>query len=237
MDFLDLHGENSVLSTDRNGCYYLAALIWIKPPGVAAGSGGGNNWTSVVDLTFASASPREPGHQESTNMTRSRQRADADREGDAMPVLDLQRYFPYRLARLAELVSLAVAEVYAVRFELTRPEWRLLAVLGTREEIATREVLRQTTLDKMQVSRAMQRLEARGIVRRFRDPDDGRERIARLTPTGRALYNRVVPLALAREEALLSGLTPQEAAVLDTALDKLAAASADLAAAAARAEA
>ncbi|MEW6638862.1 MAG: MarR family transcriptional regulator [Pseudomonadota bacterium] len=154
-----------------------------------------------------------------------------------MPVLDLQRYFPYRLARLAELVSLAVAEVYAVRFELTRPEWRLLAVLGTREEIATREVLRQTTLDKMQVSRAMQRLEARGIVRRFRDPDDGRERIARLTPTGRALYNRVVPLALAREEALLSGLTPQEAAVLDTALDKLAAASADLAAAAARAEA
>ena len=168
-------------------------------------------------------------------MARGRQRQDGMEDG--APALDLQRYFPYRLARVAELVSLAVAEVYAERFALTRPEWRLLAVLGAREEIATREVLRQTTLDKMQVSRAMQRLEARGIVRRFRDPDDGRERIARLTAPGRALYNRVVPLALAREEALLGALTPQEAAVLDKALDKLAAASAGLAETAARTEA
>lgn len=168
-------------------------------------------------------------------MARGRQRL--DEAGGAAPTLDLQGYFPYRLARVAELVSLAVAEVYAERFALTRPEWRLLAVLGTREEIATREVLRQTTLDKMQVSRAMQRLEGRGIVRRFRDPDDGRERIARLTAAGRTLYNRVVPLALAREEALLAALTPQEAAVLDKVIDKLAAASADLAAVAARTEA
>lgn len=140
---------------------------------------------------------------------------------DEGTVLDLQRYFPYRLARLAEQVSLAVAEVYSERFALTRQEWRVLALLGARSEIATKEVGRLTTLDKMQVSRAMQGLEARGIVTRKSDPDDRRELIASLTSTGRALYRKIVPFALERETKLLSVLTPEEVAVLDRAMRKL----------------
>jgi len=140
--------------------------------------------------------------------------------------LDLQRYFPYRLARLAEQVSLAVAEVYAARFALSRQEWRILAVLGGRSELATKEIGRLTTLDKMHVSRAMQALEQRGIVRRSRDPEDGRERIVTLTSAGRALYRRIVPYALEREAALLAALTPEEIATMDAVIDKLAAAAA-----------
>ena len=138
--------------------------------------------------------------------------------------LDLQRYFPYRLARLAEQVSLAVAEVYATRFALSRQEWRILAVLGARPELPTKEIGRLTTLDKMHVSRAMQTLEERGIVRRSRDPDDGRERIVALTPSGRALYRKIVPYALEREAALLAALTAEEVAAMDVVIDKLAAA-------------
>jgi DNA-binding MarR family transcriptional regulator len=148
--------------------------------------------------------------------------APADGEGAA---LDLQHYFPYRLARLAEQVSLSVAEVYAVRFSLSRQEWRILAVLGARSELATKEIGRLTTLDKMNVSRAMQSLEARGIVRRSRDPDDGRERIVALTAAGRALYRRIVPLALERETTLLGVLTPQEIETLDRVMRKLSTAS------------
>ena len=137
--------------------------------------------------------------------------------------LDLQRYFPYRLARLAEQVSLAVAEVYASRFALSRQEWRILAVLGARPELPTKEIGRLTTLDKMHVSRAMQALEARGIVKRSRDPDDGRERIVALTASGRALYRKIVPYALERETCLLTVLTPEEIATMDAVIDKLAA--------------
>ncbi|MBI5260983.1 MAG: winged helix-turn-helix transcriptional regulator [Bradyrhizobium sp.] len=135
--------------------------------------------------------------------------------------LELQNYFPYRLARLAEQVSLAVAEVYATRFSLTRQEWRILAALGGRSDVPTKEIGRLTTLDKMNVSRAMQSLEARGIVSRTRDPNDGRERIVSLTPSGRSLYRRIVPYALEREATLLSVLTPQEVATLDNAIYKL----------------
>ncbi|MDU6750201.1 MAG: MarR family transcriptional regulator, partial [Bradyrhizobium sp.] len=104
--------------------------------------------------------------------------------------LKLQEYFPYRLARLAEQVSLAVAEVYADRFALSRQEWRILAALGEQPRLPTKQIGRLTTLDKMNVSRAMQSLEARGIVSRSRDPEDGRERIVTLTAAGRGLYRR-----------------------------------------------
>ena len=138
--------------------------------------------------------------------------------------LDLQRYFPYRLARLAEQVSLAVAEVYSERFALTRQEWRVLAILGVRPEIATKEIGPLTTLDKMQVSRAVQGLQSRGIASRKHHPDDRRELIVALTPAGHSLYRKIVPYALARETELLSALTAEEAKVLDRVMHKLSAA-------------
>jgi len=150
-----------------------------------------------------------------------RSREARNRAEESGAELDLQQYFPYRLARLAEQVSLAVAEVYSERFSLTRQEWRVLAALGGRAEIATKEIGPLTTLDKMQVSRAMQGLEARGIVSRKLDPDDRRERIVSLTPAGRTLYRRIVPYALEREAKLLAVLTPEEIAVLDRAMRKL----------------
>ena len=135
--------------------------------------------------------------------------------------LDLQHYFPYRLARLAEQVSLAVAAVYSERFALTRQEWRVLAILGARPEIATKEIGPLTTLDKMQVSRAVQGLEARGIASRKHHPDDRRELIVSLTSAGRALYRKIVPFALARETELLGVLTAEEAKLLDRVMHKL----------------
>ncbi|UWU94886.1 MarR family winged helix-turn-helix transcriptional regulator [Bradyrhizobium sp. CB1015] len=138
--------------------------------------------------------------------------------------LDLQQYFPYRLARLAEQVSLAVAEVYSERFAMTRQEWRVLAILGARAAIATKEIGPLTTLDKMQVSRAVQGLQSHGIASRKQHPDDRRELIVSLTPAGRALYRKIVPLALAREAELLGVLTAEEAKVLDRAMHKLSAA-------------
>ena len=154
-------------------------------------------------------------------MTQHAQQEPREKSVPAGAELDLPRYFPYRLARLAEQVSLAVAAVYAKRFSLSRHEWRILAVLGTREVLPTKEIGRLTTLDKMNVSRAVRSLEARGVVTRICDPKDKRERIVALTAAGRALYRKMVPQALEREAFLLAALTPQEAAALDAAIEKL----------------
>lgn len=138
--------------------------------------------------------------------------------------MDLQTFFPYRLAVLAEQVSLAVEPVYAARFRLSRQEWRILAVVGPRVQISTADVCRTTTLDKMQVSRAIQSLEERGLVKRFSPADDLRRKTVALTATGRALYRRIVPLASQREAAILRDLSSQELAQFNATMAKIAAA-------------
>jgi DNA-binding MarR family transcriptional regulator len=135
--------------------------------------------------------------------------------------MELEKFFPYRLAVLAEQVSLATAQVYGERFSLTRDEWRVLAALAGQGEVRTADVKERTTLEKMQVSRALAGLEAAGLVARSPDPEDGRAWRVRLQPAGLGLYRKIVPMVQAREEYLLSDLTPEERAALAGALDKI----------------
>ncbi len=140
---------------------------------------------------------------------------------DTIATMDLQKFFPYRVSRLAEAVSLATAQVYAKRFKLTRDEWRVVAALADAGEVKTAQILESSTLDKMRVSRAVARLERDGLVARSPDPDDGRGHRVRLLPAGAALYGKVVPMVQAREEFLLAALDPEERAVLDRAMAKV----------------
>lgn len=136
--------------------------------------------------------------------------------------MELRRFFPYRLARLAEVVSQATARVYADRFGLTRDEWRVVAALaGQRKAMKTAAILESSTLDKMRVSRALARLEKDGLVRRDPDPEDGRAWLVTLLPAGAALHRRIVPMVQAREAFLLEALTEEERRVLDVAIDKV----------------
>ncbi|GAB3657920.1 MarR family winged helix-turn-helix transcriptional regulator [Ramlibacter alkalitolerans] len=135
--------------------------------------------------------------------------------------MELEKFFPYRLAVLAEQVSLATAQVYGERFSLTRDEWRVLSALADQGEVRTSDVKERTTLEKMQVSRALARLEANGLVARSPDPEDGRAWRVRLLPAGTALYRKIGPMVQAREEYLLSDLTAEEQAVLASALEKV----------------
>lgn len=135
--------------------------------------------------------------------------------------MDLQSFLPYRLAVVAEEVSRALAAIYADRFELTREEWRVLVWLAAEPGMAATELGARANLDKMQVSRAIARMEKDGLLEREPDPDDRRSLKVRLRPAGRALFRKVEPMALAREAFLLEALAHDERAALDRALSKL----------------
>ena len=139
----------------------------------------------------------------------------------ASPAMELAAFFPYRLAVLADTVSRAIATVYANRFDLSRDEWRVLAALGESASMNTQAALASTTLDKVQASRALLRLERKGLVEREPDAADRRNRILRLTAAGRVLYRRIVPMVKAREAFLLETLDAGERAALDAAIDRL----------------
>jgi DNA-binding MarR family transcriptional regulator len=135
--------------------------------------------------------------------------------------MDLQAFLPYRIAVLSEAVSQCIGRVYRERFGLTRDEWRVLAALADAGKVKTAAVMQSSTLEKMQVSRAVTRLEREGLLERLADPDDGRGLLLRLLPPGRALYAKLVPMVQAREQFLLEALAPEEREVLDQALTKL----------------
>jgi DNA-binding MarR family transcriptional regulator len=143
------------------------------------------------------------------------------RSPSAGTAMELETFFPYRLAVLTEAVSRSMAQVYGERFELTRDEWRVLAMLSNVPAARTAAVIERTTLDKVSVSRALARLEGKGLVERASDPQDRRSDLIRLTTAGRALFRKLVPMVRSREQFLLDALGPAERAALDALLDKL----------------
>ena len=135
--------------------------------------------------------------------------------------IDLDRFLPYRLSVLTNLVSGSIADAYRRRFGLSIPEWRVLAVLARHPGLSAAEVAERTRMDAVAVSRAVARLLAAGRLRRRLARDDRRRSVLAVSPAGRAVYRAVAPVALGYEEQLLAALDPPERAALDAAVTAL----------------
>jgi len=135
--------------------------------------------------------------------------------------LDLDSFVPYRLSVLTNRVSSAIARHYSERFDLSVPEWRVIAVLGQAPGLSARDVAKRTAMDKVQVSRAVQSLLAAKRLIRTAHAEDGRIAHLSLSAKGQAIYTDVVPLALSLERQFLSALSQSEQKSLDTLLTKL----------------
>ncbi len=124
--------------------------------------------------------------------------------------LQLERYLPYLLNVLAHQVSRNLAQVYEAQFDLSIPEWRLMAHLAESERISVREVFQHVDMDKAKISRASARLEARGLMEKRPSANDRRLVEMRLTESGRALFEDIKPIALDYEAQFLGRLEPEE---------------------------
>jgi DNA-binding MarR family transcriptional regulator len=135
--------------------------------------------------------------------------------------IDLERFLPYRLSVLTNLVSTTIADTYQRRFDLTIPEWRVIAVLSRHPGLSAAEVAELTRMDAVAVSRAVARLLRAGRLRRAVSPADRRRSVLRVSRAGAAVYLAVAPLALGYERELLAALDDTEQALLMRALDSL----------------
>jgi DNA-binding MarR family transcriptional regulator len=137
------------------------------------------------------------------------------------PCVVLERFLPYRLNVLASLSSNALAQIYAERFGLTIPGWRVIATLGQYGVRTARDIAAHGVMHKSTISRAVSGLEARRLILRRPNAADRREELIELTPEGRRIYQALAPEALAFEEHLVSVLTPAEQESLMALIDKL----------------
>jgi DNA-binding MarR family transcriptional regulator len=129
--------------------------------------------------------------------------------------LRLAGFVPFRLNRLAAEVSQHLSVIYRGRFALQIPEWRVMATVGQERGCTAQQIAASTRMHKTRVSRAIAQLRRRGLIERATSAQDRRALKLRLSPAGRRMYAQLVPLALARERALLACLSaPQRRALL-----------------------
>ncbi len=137
--------------------------------------------------------------------------AGPDARPNAGARLDLFKFVPFRLNRLAAEVSNALSDEYQARYGLDIPEWRVLATLGFRNEPCSAQYISDCTrTHKSTISRAVTALLAREIVERVENAEDRREFRLRLTRKGRALYEELIPRLLRKEQEILSCLSASE---------------------------
>ncbi len=138
-----------------------------------------------------------------------------------MSPVDLLRFIPFRINRLAEEISRDLSTNYADRFGIDIAEWRILATLGMREPRTAQFIAKCTRTHKSKISRAVMRLALAGLIETGPNGETRRETPLKMTKKGRALYEKLAPVVLEYERRLLEGLTNAEINGLVKGLDRL----------------
>ena len=148
--------------------------------------------------------------------------------GSDMPPLLLDGFLPYRTARLATALSRRLAERYEARFEISVAEWRVIVHLTQESEISIRDIYTRVDMDRARVTRAVQRLQARGLVSKLVNESDRRLIRLALTDSGRQMANEIAGIAARFEAELLAAVPATAGEALLTHFDALETALADM---------
>ena len=135
--------------------------------------------------------------------------------------LKLEQFLPYRLNVVASLVSQALSRIYAQRYSIGVPEWRILVTLGQFGIMTGKAIGEHSHMHKTKVSRAVALLEKRKLIVRHANRDDLRESFLALTATGRTMYADLAPIALEFTERLSEAIEPADRAAFERAIDRL----------------
>lgn len=134
---------------------------------------------------------------------------------------DLNAFFPYLVRIFYRSVIDTVSSVYSTRYGLSVSEWRTMAVLGANRALSAGEIVERSSMDKVNVSRAIKGLREAGLLKRDIDGDDRRRAVVRLTDQGLEVFHDLVPLVTQVEDRLLHGLSQDERDTLFSLMEKV----------------
>jgi DNA-binding MarR family transcriptional regulator len=128
-----------------------------------------------------------------------------------------------RISRIERLLKIELDKVFS-SFGLESWEFDVLATLrrsGAPHALTAGQLLDSMMIASGTVTNRIDRLAARGLVERRRDPDDGRVVVVALTRRGRTLIDRALPAHAANESRLLSFLGDADRQVLTDILRRM----------------
>ena len=141
-----------------------------------------------------------------------------DETGQALAVEDFPTVL---LVGTATLIQRHLTRPALAPHDIGVPEWRLLAFLGVKGVSSAAAMTEEMWMDKAQISRVLENLVVRGLVRRDADPTHHKRQLVRLSAAGKRLHARALASARRQQAQLLRALDPDERAGLFSALGKL----------------
>ncbi|MEL0123263.1 MAG: MarR family transcriptional regulator [Paracoccaceae bacterium] len=124
--------------------------------------------------------------------------------------VNLDTHVPALLFALGAKISLHAQRENARKLGLDMCEWRTVQILGRDGPSTVIAVADRIAMDRGGTSRAVARLEKRGLVYRKPDLNDRRKSIVGLTEEGEHIHQNVVLFANERETQLLKDLSENE---------------------------
>jgi len=134
---------------------------------------------------------------------------------------NLEEFFPYKVRIFYRAVSESVARVYKEAYGLSVQEWRIMAVLGPTDGLTATDIVKRSSMDKVVISRAIQRMRDRDLISQSAHPTDGRQFVLNLSEEGRRIFSELTPKVRRAAEAMLADLTEEEQEILVTLMEKV----------------
>jgi DNA-binding MarR family transcriptional regulator len=132
-----------------------------------------------------------------------------------------QRRVAFLLGAVSNLMATGGSRLFRQAFDLGLGEARLLYVLGYEADLTVGRASHIMGIDKAATSRALAVLERRELAKATVDATDARQRVIRLTPSGKRLRDRLIAVALDREKRVLSIFSAEEVEMLASLLQRL----------------
>lgn len=148
-------------------------------------------------------------------MTRSSKAPRAPRTG-----VFVDDYLPALLAQASHLISAEFHRIVTAK-GFTISEWRVLASLAGGKAMSVGHLASVATMKQPTVTRILDRMEAKGEVRRMADRTDRRITLVRITAKGTRAVEKLIPLANEHADRVLEPFGRERAAGLTTMLRQM----------------
>lgn len=142
---------------------------------------------------------------------------------DAVPALGeigLSNYPPYLMNRIMGRYNASIRDEMA-KLGLTTPKMRALAVLSVKDGLLISQLAVHAIVEQSTLSRALDALQADGLIRRETDSDDSRATRIFITDPGRGAFETLWPHMAESYLAMFRGVSEAEERAFVATLQKI----------------
>jgi len=135
------------------------------------------------------------------------------------PIYDTKTFQPREaigsLIGLARKTLIAKIDAELAPFDVSAAQWLVVLLVGENAVSSATGLCEKLSYDPGAMTRLLDRLESKGILRRVRSPDDRRTIQLELTDSGKALYPKIIAAMADVNNSLLRGFSREEVGQLE----------------------